>query len=150
MLAYARANSSSDGRVEYVLNECGDLARFSDNSFDFILSSITLQHIPARFIPNYLRDFVRILAPGGVMVFQLPSESANTLRGWIWRLLPKALIASALRRKNRLPVAMQMNALPRHKVEALLTSAGARISSATRDTEAGRDWISFRYVVIKP
>jgi SAM-dependent methyltransferase len=42
---------------------------FADESFSFIYSNIVLQHVPRRFSEPYLREFVRVLAPGGVLVF---------------------------------------------------------------------------------
>lgn len=150
MVAYASENSRSDGRAEYILNDTGDLSRFGPGTFDCILSSITLQHVPSEFIPGYLREFVRVLAPGGVLIFQLPSHTAPTLRGLLWRLLPRPLVAALLRRKNNLPVAMQMNAIPRAEVERLLAAEGAKVAAVDRDTEAGSDWVSYRYIVTKP
>ena len=45
---------------------------FDDNSFDFIYSYVVLQHMRPDYALSYLREFVRVLAPGGVMAFQLP------------------------------------------------------------------------------
>lgn len=150
MVAYANEHSRSGGRVEYVVNDTGDLSRFEGGTFDCILSSITLQHVPREFIAGYLREFVRVLAPGGVLIFQLPSHAAPTLRGLLWRVLPRPLVAALLRRKNKLPVAMQMNAIERAEVERLLAAAGAKVAAVDRDTEAGADWVSYRYLVSKP
>lgn len=150
MVDYARLHTRSGGRVEYLVNETDDLGRFKDGEFDFILSSITLQHVPQPFISGYLREFVRVLAPGGMLVFQLPAKAAATVKGCLWRLLPRSAVASMLRRKNRLPVSMQMNAIPRVRVESILRQAGAEVVSVRRDTEAGPDWISYRYIAVKP
>jgi SAM-dependent methyltransferase len=50
---------------------------FADASFSFIYSNIVLQHVPARFSEQYLRDFVRMLAPGGVLVFGVQDSFAT-------------------------------------------------------------------------
>ena len=42
---------------------------FTDASFSFIYSNIVLQHVPRRFAKEYLREFVRLLAPDGILVF---------------------------------------------------------------------------------
>lgn len=42
---------------------------FADESFAFVYSNIVLQHVPRRLALNYLREFVRVLEPGGVVVF---------------------------------------------------------------------------------
>lgn len=68
-------------RVRYVLNPSADLAVFPSDEFSFIYTNIVLQHIPPPAAWKYLREFWRILAPGGLQIFQLPShvkEDLNT------------------------------------------------------------------------
>jgi 2-polyprenyl-3-methyl-5-hydroxy-6-metoxy-1,4-benzoquinol methylase len=43
--------------------------QFADESFAFVYSNIVLQHVPRRLAVGYLREFVRVLEPGGVLVF---------------------------------------------------------------------------------
>lgn len=60
---------------------------FPDESFAFIYSNIVLQHMPARFAEQYLREFVRVLLPGGVLVFGVQdSFAAPTLASRLVRL----------------------------------------------------------------
>ncbi len=61
-------------RVHYHVNDRDDLSLFADDTFALIYSVIVLQHIAPEFSAAYLREFTRVLAPGGVLVFQLPSE----------------------------------------------------------------------------
>jgi SAM-dependent methyltransferase len=61
-------------RCRYHVNDRDDLALFGDGVFDFVYSVIVLQHIAPEFTAAYLREFTRVLAPGGVLVFQLPSH----------------------------------------------------------------------------
>lgn len=42
---------------------------FGDESFVFVYSNIVLQHMPRRLAAGYLQEFVRVLEPGGVLVF---------------------------------------------------------------------------------
>jgi SAM-dependent methyltransferase len=58
----------------YYVNPREDLRLFDDDTFDFILSLIVLQHMRPEYSERYVRDFIRILAPGGVLVFQLPTR----------------------------------------------------------------------------
>jgi hypothetical protein len=60
--------------VSYVCNRFPRLEQFPDRAFDFILSNIVLQHIRPDIAVEYLREFLRLLAAGGVLVFQLPSH----------------------------------------------------------------------------
>jgi SAM-dependent methyltransferase len=61
-------------RCRYHVNDCDDLALFRDATFDLVYSVIVLQHIAPEFAGAYIREFTRVLAPGGVLVFQLPSH----------------------------------------------------------------------------
>jgi SAM-dependent methyltransferase len=74
MLEAARSRNRAPGRVEYVLNEGSDLAVFPDAHFDLVFCKIVLQHMAPEYAEGYLREFVRVLAPGGLAVVQVPSE----------------------------------------------------------------------------
>src|ERR1700735_591011 len=60
----------------YVANSAEQLP-FADASFSFIYSNIVLQHVPRRFSTAYLREFVRVLAPGGILVFGVQDSFAG-------------------------------------------------------------------------
>jgi len=67
-------------RCHYLVNDVGDLRMFEDGHFDFIYSNIVLQHIPSEYSTHYIREFVRLLSPGGMAVFQMPSHVAGGSR----------------------------------------------------------------------
>jgi ubiquinone/menaquinone biosynthesis C-methylase UbiE len=67
-------------RCQYYLNEADDLSLFEDSSFDFVYSVIVLQHMQPEYSKKYLQEFLRILAPGGMLVFQLPSQPVPVQR----------------------------------------------------------------------
>jgi hypothetical protein len=56
-------------------------------------------------------------------------------------------ISRMIRNGNR-PI-MEMYAVERSKVEALLQAAGARVVATLEDPSVGPEWESFRYVVTK-
>jgi SAM-dependent methyltransferase len=78
MLRLADGFNRHGSRCLYRLNTENDLRLFSDNYFDFIYSNIVLQHMQPEYASNYIREFLRILAPGGLIVFQVPSEIVRT------------------------------------------------------------------------
>ena len=84
----------------FVVHEDDDLRRFETGSVDFLCSLLVLQHLPSTAaIETYLREFVRVLAPGGLAVFQLPTHvppapPASTLRD---RLAVRRRVTRALR-----------------------------------------------------
>ena len=62
-------------QCRYVTNSDTRLP-FADASFLFIYSNIVLQHVPQQLSMEYLREFVRVLAPGGVLVFGVQDSFA--------------------------------------------------------------------------
>ncbi len=71
MIEKARELNQHMPNCRFHLNEADHLQRFADGVFAFVYSSIVLQHIEPRLIRNYLSELVRVLKPGGVMVFQI-------------------------------------------------------------------------------
>jgi SAM-dependent methyltransferase len=55
--------------VSYVRNVAPDLKLFPDNTFDFIVSNIVLQHIRPDIALSYVTEFCRVLKPRGLSVF---------------------------------------------------------------------------------
>jgi SAM-dependent methyltransferase len=74
MIERARAMNRFGDQVQYHVNDRDDLALFDDGCFDLIYSNIVLQHIEPEYGARYIHEFTRILAPGGVVAFQLPSH----------------------------------------------------------------------------
>lgn len=59
---------------EFTVNHFNDLRFIPDGSFDFVLSLLVLQHLDSTHaVQSFLREFVRVLRPGGAIVVQLPS-----------------------------------------------------------------------------
>ncbi|SRR5260221_518271 len=70
MIEYAGRLNQAPDRCRFVVNNRADLRIFEDNRFSFIYSNIVLQHMPPKLSKGYLREFVRVLKPGGLLVFQ--------------------------------------------------------------------------------
>jgi SAM-dependent methyltransferase len=77
MLRAAARYNRHPGRCAYHLNAAPDLALFADATFSFAYSTLVLQHMEPRFSRGYIRELLRVLAPGGTLVFQLPSHRAG-------------------------------------------------------------------------
>jgi SAM-dependent methyltransferase len=54
-----------------------DLSLFAEATFDFVYTTLVLQHMPPSLSTLYIRELVRVLAPGGLLVFQLPSQRST-------------------------------------------------------------------------
>jgi SAM-dependent methyltransferase len=94
-----RLNKAVDG-CRFVVHDGDNLHEFATGDVDFLCSMLVLQHLPSvAAIEQYLREFVRVLAPDGVAVFQLPTfvppaAPATTLRQ---RLAIRRRVTGALR-----------------------------------------------------
>jgi SAM-dependent methyltransferase len=77
MIDLARAHNRHGARCTYEVNDRPDLSRWPDGAFDLIYTSRVLQHIEPRYSVAYLREFLRLLAPGGVLSFDLPSAAGD-------------------------------------------------------------------------
>jgi SAM-dependent methyltransferase len=74
MIELAERLNRHRGTVRYVLNQSPLLAVLPSESFDFVYSDIVLQHLDPDAARQYVSEFLRVLAPGGTLVFQLPSH----------------------------------------------------------------------------
>ncbi|MBJ7598370.1 methyltransferase domain-containing protein [Candidatus Nephthysia bennettiae] len=73
MVEGARTFNRHGIRCHYHVNSTGDLRLFEDAQFTFVLSIITLQHIEPLYSKRYVSEFMRVLRPGGIAVFQIPT-----------------------------------------------------------------------------
>lgn len=79
MIEKADALNRDTERCDFQLNQVPSLERFEKGAFSFIYSNIALQHIPPRYAIRYLSEFVRVLVPRGVLVFQVADSMRGTL-----------------------------------------------------------------------
>lgn len=126
----------------YHVNQKSDLGMFSDKSFDFIITLITLQHIPKKFALYYISEFMRIARTGGVIYFQVPARRKDDIEEiQIPKDPHKALEAQG-------PV-MLMKGIPRADVEKAIQSHGGILRYTINDLWSGAEWESYRYCVEK-
>jgi SAM-dependent methyltransferase len=148
MIELAQGLNKQGDRCRYVLNTRDDLAVFPDAHFDFIYSSITLQHMPPALTEIYVSEFIRTLAPTGVLVFQLPASPPRTVRNRLKGVVPVSVRTLWRKVRNKLggQVRMQMFWMPPERVAKLVGSSGGRIVQMQEDYSAGPGWVGRRYV----
>ncbi len=167
MIAGAMRLNSGVANCEFRLNDRPDLSGFPTDHFAFVYSNIVLQHVEPRFAKRYVAEFIRVLRPGALAVFQLP----NSLRLPIWDRVRRAVRLRTRIRElinpDRLKddrVEWEMHAVPEHEVRDVVTRSGARVvdvalTNATDPAFAGRlvylsevpreGWVSVQYCVVK-
>jgi SAM-dependent methyltransferase len=77
MIEQARELNRHGQRCKYVVNESDNLKIFQSDYFDFIYSLTVLQHINPQYSRHYLKEFLRVLVPDGILIVQIP----NKIRG---------------------------------------------------------------------
>lgn len=143
MIELARSYATASGsRCQFAVNAKPDLSMFSGSKFDVVYSSLVLQHMPPDLSRSYMAEFMRVVQPGGVAVFQLPSRPARTPTGLMLTFLPITLIR--LFRKS------DMYAIPIDKVTAVITAAGGELLDVRDDQSAGPNWLSHTYFARRP
>ncbi len=120
-----RANALNQYRhCRYLVSATPQLP-IADESCCFLYSNLVLQHVARRFAVSYLREFTRVLAPGGVLVFGVQdSFAAPDLATSLTRLRhilhPRSRLRAWLKRSGG---DMQMHCLPERVVRQALGSA---------------------------
>jgi len=163
MLALARTHNRHGDRVEYLHNHRSDLRLLASDRFDFVCSIITLQHMEPALSRAYIAEFVRVCAPGGVVVFQIPAHQPeeNILRlerltsSWwpptffrrLWRISLQQLPFWV--QSIRLQPVMEMHGIPEAEVVALLETSGARLLGVNRHDAASETVRSYDYLAVK-
>ena len=142
--------------AEFVRHDREDLSRFASGSVDFLSCLLVLQHLPSRgAIEGYLREFVRVLNPGGVAVVQLPvrvpSVDGNRYvplhrRG---KQVLRAVGVSPKFLYERLgwEPEMLMSGIPYEETVTIFEDAGGRLLDATPESSHPSGVVSRTYVV---
>lgn len=145
MVRQARAFNRHGERCRYHHNPVADLSRFEAARFDFVLSAITLQHVEPEYAKRYLGEFARVLKPGGLLYFQLPSGNTRDWRGLLYRIAPARLLPALFRWKHGY-ASYEMHAVPREAVIATLEEAGCDILETSSDASPGAGWVGGCYL----
>lgn len=153
MIERARSLNRRVPGCEFAVNTAEDLALFEDGAFDFVYSSIVLQHLPdRRRVLGYVREFVRLLAPGGMAAFQVPHRIP-----WRRRLQLRRRLHGALGRlgvgeellHGRLGLhPIRLIAVREPDVVGAVEEAGGVVVEAQENDFAGRDVPSRMYFAI--
>ncbi len=149
MITLARRLNRHGDRCQYYVNERDDLGLFPDESFDFIYSIRTLQHMAPGLSTNYLREFMRLLRPGGLLVFQLTNERLRGPRRLIESNAPGFVeVIHRLRAMVGRPW-MEMHCVEDVKVRRLVEEHGGTILETVRSPDSAPGYDSRDYYVLR-
>jgi ubiquinone/menaquinone biosynthesis C-methylase UbiE len=145
MIHLAKDYNQYGQKCEYILNGLNDLSIFGDNSVDFIYSLGTLHTMPPHYSKVYITEFLRILLPGGLAIFQLVAEPARTMKGTFFRITPTPFLNLYRRAKY----GFEIYSMKKKLVLELVKRYGGTILDIKSDRTAGDGWISLQYCMLK-
>ncbi len=136
MIDLANEKNRFGEQVRYLCNTRPDLSVIPDASLDLVVTAIVLQHMRAEYSLAYLREFLRILRPGGVLFFQLATgelgESGSSL---------------APAQEADEEAHMEIHCVPLEDVHDTLKRGGGELVFEEPDRWAGADWESAHFAV---
>jgi SAM-dependent methyltransferase len=159
MIELAKRYHRDFGRLTFSIHQTKNLESFAGGSFDTVCCLLVLQHLQSdEAIGSYIQEFIRVLAPGGMLLLQLPdyvpTPSPPSPKN---RLRPRARFTNALHRLGMPPrllyehagwkPEMTMRGLPTDRVISLVRAADAEVmwlSEAAIDAST----VSNRFYVI--
>jgi SAM-dependent methyltransferase len=149
MIRLAQEFNQWPGQCSYRLNDRPDLSGFASNHWDLIHSHWVLQHLAPAATARYLGEFVRLLSPQGLAVFQLPgrplwrpagSEPWDSLDSW-------GVAGGGAVDARGLQVVMETYGIEKQAVIEIIEKAGGEVLEALPDPSPIPDWENLRYVV---
>lgn len=144
-----RYNKHGD-RVRYLVNTADHLKLLSGDSFDFVYTNKTLQHIPPEVARQYIREFFRVLRPGGVALFQVPNGrpfAPGSLGAWVYNVRRRRLRRIWKILRGRPPV--EMHYIAGGEVRCLVEESGGRVVDVVDIAEGRKRGLNLRYCAVK-
>ncbi|MBN8482442.1 MAG: class I SAM-dependent methyltransferase, partial [Xanthomonadales bacterium] len=149
MVATARRLNADRANLEFRENASARLEGIADASIDFVYSMMTLQHIPSSLAHGYVEEFLRVLAPGGVAVFQFVAGADASLRGRMFARLSNRWLNPLRRLAWRRQAVFEMHALDEPALRRMLArDERLRLLESLDDTAAGPGWRGWRWYVV--
>lgn len=156
MIELANRYNKYPERCKYFVNTKDDLSLFGERSFDFIYTIIVLQHMRQEYAKSYIAEFVRLLKPAGVAVFQMPAKYTGPphhalqpsigqrisyrfkqmLKPWVGWMMPER-------------AHMEMYGIEREEMLSYLKQLGVTVADVRKDDSPGPMWESYQYTIIK-
>jgi ubiquinone/menaquinone biosynthesis C-methylase UbiE len=150
MIESAEKHNKFGDRCRYLVNTTDDLAQLDDASFDFVYSNISLQHSPPEASSNYIAEFFRILRPGGVALFQIPSgprHDPGSLGAKLYSIKRGPLRRFWKRIRGMPPV--EIHYITQSIVEGIIEASDARLIDATQQGSVRGSRVSMLYCAVR-
>jgi 2-polyprenyl-3-methyl-5-hydroxy-6-metoxy-1,4-benzoquinol methylase len=127
---------------------------FKDREFDLAVCVNVLEHqADERSVERWLSEMIRVLKPGGALVFQLPCVTPRPQRlqwrlyGYRW-LRARGVPPGFLIRRGLAPISVL--AIPEGRLRRIVEEAGGEVLAVDRDDGCSRGCPSATYYVSRP
>jgi len=126
MINLAREMNRDFPHCHFLLNEDARLKNLPDNYFGVIYTSLVLQHIVEPCSHEYIVELVRVLKPGGTLIFQVPERlRVSPITKVRARVALRARLQSLLGRQR--PCVMEMHCIKESAIRKLIIRNGAQV-----------------------
>ncbi|MEO8704149.1 MAG: class I SAM-dependent methyltransferase [Kofleriaceae bacterium] len=133
MIELAHQHNANTPRMRFLLNAAPHLRMLASDHYAFVYSSIVLQHIAYPASLEYVREFMRVARPGGIVVFQIPTEDRTPAP----LKLARCAIRSVLQRTPLVPAAhIEMHAVPASQIIAAGRTMDCELLDQVRTSSA--------------
>lgn len=147
MIELANKYNVFSDRCQYYVNQENNLNIFEKNTFDFIFSADVLQHMDPKIAKDYIKEFLRILSPSGILMFQMPSDNSQIIRRIIYQLGINNRVVSLISWLKRSPV-MEYHYIKKKNMEKIISEYGGMVIRTIPDHRSN-GVISYYYIVKK-
>jgi SAM-dependent methyltransferase len=153
MVERARALEPAVPNATFAVNAAPDLGRYDDGTFDLVWCVLVLQHVgDAGQAARYVGELLRVTAPGGVAIIQVPSAVPRRIRAHPRRHAYRALRALGVPPPvlfHRLGLwSMELTAVPEARVRALIDAHGGDLLGTLTTPRAGSPAIDDRTYLV--
>jgi SAM-dependent methyltransferase len=134
MLSRARFLNRFGTRCSYRHNDRSNLRVFRGRNFDLVYTAYVLQHMALPYARGYVAEFIRVLRPGGVAVFQMPTARRSAAE------LPPSAFRGRVAPASRSPLRLRAGTV--HTMTVSASNLGDRLWPAhgRRAVHVGNHW----------
>jgi SAM-dependent methyltransferase len=149
MIRKASALHADVANLRFIENATLRIDGFAEGSVDLVYSCITLQHMSGELALDYVAEFLRLLAPGGVAAFQFVAGTDSSWRGRLFAAIPNRWLNPLRRLLWRRNTVFEMHSLEETAIRSVIAqNAGMRLLAELDDESAGPGWRSRRWFVV--
>ncbi len=144
MIKLAKTYNKQADKCKYYLNNCNNLKIFQNNTFNFVCSFLTLQHMKPKYAKKYIKEFLRVLSPNGILIFQ---ETGSPICNNKNRLIVfSKIILKKLLNIFKRPI-FEMYGVKKENFIKFLKENNAKIIDIKKGMTP--EWTSFKYFITK-